>query len=241
MKLLGVVLLMLGLAVNAAAQKVFEKDTLKTSGGPVVITCVGHGSLCLEWKDQIIHIDPFGRVADYSKLPKADLILITHQHGDHLDPQAIGKITKEDTRIVCPEICRELVTNPFVMKNGDTLNISGIHILAVPAYNIQHKRDSGEPFHVKGAGNGYVLIFKDKKIYIAGDTEDIPEMADLKNIDIAFLPMNLPYTMSPEMVASAVKMFYPKIVYPYHFGDTDTGKLVKLLKNEDVEVRVRNF
>ena len=241
MRQLGIFLLILGLAVNAVAQKSFDKDTVKTSGGPLVITCVGHASLYLEWKHRIIQVDPFGRMADYSKLPKADLILITHQHGDHLDPQAIGQIAKEDTRIVCPEVCEKLVNKPIVMKNGDRTEILGIHIQAVPGYNIQHKRDNGEPFHVKGVGNGYVLTFDDKKIYIAGDTEDIPEMADLKNIDIAFLPMNVPYTMTPEMVASAVKLFHPKIVYPYHFGDTDTSKLVQLLKDEDVEVRVRKF
>ncbi len=129
------------------------------------------------------------------------------------------------------------------MKNNDSKTIQGIEVEAVPAYNVVHKRDNGEPFHSKGNGNGYVLTLGDKRIYIAGDTENIPEMKDLKNIDIAFLPMNLPYTMTLEMAAAA-KMFDPKILYPYHFGETDTGKLVELLKDmpgTDIEVRIRKM
>ena len=128
------------------------------------------------------------------------------------------------------------------MKNGDVDTVLGIRIEAVPAYNIVHKRDNGEPFHPKGVGNGYVLTFGDKRIYIAGDTENIPEMKTLKNIDVAFLPMILPYTMTPEMVADAARVFKPKILYPYHYGDTDPQKLVQLLKNDkEIEVRIREL
>ena len=128
------------------------------------------------------------------------------------------------------------------MKNGDTRKVEGINVEAVPAYNIVHKRDNGQPYHPKGIGNGYVLTFADKRLYIAGDTENVPEMSLLKQIDIAFLPMNLPYTMTPEMVADAARSFRPKVLYPYHFGETDTARLATLLKgNRDIEVRIRRM
>jgi len=126
--------------------------------------------------------------------------------------------------------------------NGDVKTVEGLKIEAVPAYNIVHKRDTGQPFHPKGVGNGYIITFGDKRAYVAGDTENIPEMKGLKNIDIAFLPMNLPYTMTPEMVADAAKAFKPKILYPYHFGETDTSKVVSLLKGiPEIEVRIRRM
>ena len=128
------------------------------------------------------------------------------------------------------------------MKNGDSREILGLTIEAVPAYNILHTRNNGQPFHPKGNGNGYIITFGDKRVYVAGDTENIPEMKNLKNIDIAFLPMNLPYTMTPEMVAKAAKMFYPKILYPYHYGTTDDQKLVELLKDEkNIDFRIRKM
>ena len=128
------------------------------------------------------------------------------------------------------------------MMNGDVKTVEGLKIEAVPAYNLVHKRDTGQPFHPKGTGNGYIITFGDKRVYVAGDTENTPEMKALKNIDIAFLPMNLPYTMTPEMVADAAKAFKPKILYPYHFGETDTSKVVSLLKDTpEVEVRIRKM
>lgn len=128
------------------------------------------------------------------------------------------------------------------MKNGDSGTFAGIKIKAVPAYNIEHKRSDGNAYHPKGNGNGYVLHFADIKVYIAGDTENIPEMAELKNIDVAFLPMNLPYTMTPEMVVSAIQLFHPKILYPYHFGTTDTNLLLELMKGDKkTEVRIRKL
>ena len=128
------------------------------------------------------------------------------------------------------------------MKNGDVKTIGGLKIEAVPAYNLVHKRPNGSPYHPKGSGNGYIITFGDKRVYVAGDTENVPEMKKLKNIDIAFLPMNLPYTMTPEMVADAAKAFKPRILYPYHFGETDTSKLVALLKDaKGIEVRIRQM
>ncbi len=225
-----------------SAQTQFEKDVIKTSGGNLEITFIGHGTIMFTFNGKVIHIDPYSKLADYSKLPKADIILITHHHGDHLDRQAIEKIEKDKTDLIYTELCAEKFPGGTVMKNGDIKTIDGIKIEAVPAYNLVHNRDDGEPFHVKGDCNGYVISFADKKVYIAGDTENIPEMKDLKEIDIAFLPMNLPYTMTPEMVVDAVKSFKPKILYPYHFGDTDVSKLTDLMKDvKGVEVRVRKM
>jgi L-ascorbate metabolism protein UlaG (beta-lactamase superfamily) len=220
----------------------FEIDVLPTSSGDLAITFLGHGSLLLVFKGMNIYVDPFGKVADYSKLPKADLVLATHEHGDHLDPQALSSIRTDKTLLVLTEACAQQTTGGLVMRNGDMQTVAGLHIEAAPAYNIVHKREDGHPFHPKGAGNGYVLTFGDTRLYVAGDTENTPEMKALKNIAIAFLPMNLPYTMTPEMVAEAAKAFRPRILYPYHYGDTDVSKLVELLKGEkEIEVRIRKM
>jgi L-ascorbate metabolism protein UlaG (beta-lactamase superfamily) len=194
------------------------------------------------FNDKVILIDPYSKLADYSQFPKADLILITHHHGDHLDLSAIDKIRTDKTKIVLTKLCAEKIPDGIIMNNGDDKTVDGLEIKAVPAYNLVHKRDNGQPFHPKGEGNGYIITFGDKKVYIAGDTENTPEMKALRNIDIAFLPMNLPYTMTPEMVAEAAKSFKPKILYPYHTGDTDISKLVDLMKDtKDVEVRIRKM
>ena len=230
------------MALAATAQEPFEKDVLKTAGGDVEMTFLGHGTLMLTFGGKVIHIDPYSKVADYAKLPKADLILLTHEHGDHLDLEALKPIRTDKTVVVLTEACAAKVTGGTVMKNGDVQTIAGIKIEAVPAYNIVNKRDDGQPYHPQGAGNGYVLTFGDKRVYVAGDTENIPEMKNLQGIEIAFLPMNLPYTMTPEMVADAAKTLQPKILYPYHYGDTDPAKLVALLKDvKGLEVRIRKM
>lgn len=220
----------------------FEEDILKTSQGELKITFIGHGTLMMTFGGKVIHIDPVGSYADYGKLPSADLVLVTHEHGDHMDPKAIGILRKSGTDVVGTEKCAEKLQNMIIMKNGESKVFQGLKVEAVPAYNIVHMSGPGAPFHPKGQGNGYVVTFGDKRVYVGGDTENIPEMKDLKNIDIAFLPMNLPYTMTPEMVADAAKVIKPKILYPYHFGGTDTSKLVELLKSEKgIEVRIRNM
>jgi len=239
MKYVIAVLILLPLSNISFAQ--FQKDSFKTSGGDLTITFIGHGTLMLEISGKVIHIDPVSMYADYSALPKADLVLITHQHGDHLDPAAIEKIRKNGMETVLSAVCQPKFPEGKVMKNGESGTFGGIMVEAVPAYNIKHERGPGQPFHPKGEGNGYILNFGNLRVYVAGDTENTPEMKALKNIDVAFLPMNLPYTMTPEMVADAAKAFQPKILYPYHFGDTDTGKLVELLKGAKTEIRIRNL
>jgi L-ascorbate metabolism protein UlaG (beta-lactamase superfamily) len=242
MKKLYVLFLLLMFVFEATAQTDFQKDIIKTSKGDLKITFIGHGTIMFEYNNLIVHVDPWSRAADYSKLPKADLILITHEHGDHLDPAAIDLIKKDDTKLICTSASLPKAAGGLVMKNGDTTSFKEIKIEAVPAYNIVNKRESGEAFHPKGMGNGYVLTFTDVKVYIAGDTENVPEMKNLKNISIAFLPMNLPYTMTPTLVADAVRMFNPKILYPYHYGNTNVNELIELLKDKkDCEVRIRKM
>ena len=220
----------------------FEQDTIATEKGDLIITFIGHGTLMFGYNGQIIHIDPVERYADYKLLPKADIILVTHHHGDHLDPAAIALLRKPGTVVIESEMCARQGVDGIVMKNGDERVVSGIRIKAVPAYNIVHKRENGEPFHPKGTGNGYVLYLPGFSVYIAGDTENIPEMKEIEGVDCAFLPMNLPYTMTPAMVADAVEMLKPGILYPYHFGETDTGELARLLSNKkSPELRIRNM
>ena len=236
----GLFMLMFLGAVTLSAQNDFEQDVIKTSAGDLEITFIGHGTLMMKFDGKVIHVDPWTRLADYAKLPKADLILITHHHQDHLDPKAVAAIRTNTTVILLTKLCAKEVKGGTVMANGDVKNVDGITVTAVPAYNIVNKRENGIPYHPKGEGNGYLLKLGDKQIYIAGDTENTPEMKALKNIDVAFLPMNLPYTMTPEMVADAAKAFRPKILYPYHYGETDVSKLVDLMRGEKgIEVRIR--
>jgi len=219
----------------------FETDVLPTSAGDLFITFLGHGSLLMVFNGKNIYVDVFGDVADYSKLPQADIIFLTHEHSDHLDPKALAFIRNEKTVMVFTEACAQQITGGIVMRNGDVQTVAGLPVEAVPAYNLIHKRDNGLPFHPKGSGNGYVLTFGETRLYIAGDTENIPEMKALKNISVAFLPMNLPYTMTPEMVADAAKAFRPRVLYPYHYGKTDVSKLDEFLKEGEnkIEVRIR--
>jgi L-ascorbate metabolism protein UlaG (beta-lactamase superfamily) len=229
-----------GFGLVGMALRKLEEDIFPTPGGELKIFFVGHASLYLTFGGKVVHIDPVEAEGDYARLPKADLILVTHEHYDHLDPEALKTLRRDGTKIVVSLSCAGKVRDALVMNNGDRATVEGFAIEAVPAYNIVHKRPEGNPFHPKGQGNGYVITVGGKRIYVAGDTEPVPEMKGLKNIDIAFLPMNLPYTMTPEMTAEAALTIRPAVLYPYHFGDTDTGRLVKLLKGEPrIEVRVR--
>jgi L-ascorbate metabolism protein UlaG (beta-lactamase superfamily) len=190
----------------------FEEDIIKTDTGDLKITFIGHGTLKFVHQDKVVHVDPWSRLADYSKM------------------------------VVLTKGCADKVAGGTVMKNGDVQTVGGLKIEAVPAYNIIHKRGNGQPYHPKGRGNGYIVTFGKTRVYVAGDTENIPEMKEFKKINIAFLPMNLPYTMTPEMAAAAAKVFEPKILYPYHYGQTDPNTLVNLLKDsKTIEVRIRKM
>ncbi|MCP4148431.1 MAG: MBL fold metallo-hydrolase [bacterium] len=236
-------LLSLVTGINAAQGPGSElkSDSLSTSAGVLDITCVGHASLFFKFNGKIIHVDPFSKLTDYSLLPKADVILITHQHGDHLDPKAIKAIKKESTKIIISKACIKRLKDGTVLENGKTTTVGNLKIEAVPAYNILHKRKGGIPYHTKGDGNGYIITFGDTRVYIAGDSENTPEMKALKNIDVAFLSVNTP--MTAKMVMDAVNALNPKILYPYHnlYGSSDLPALEMLLKEKkEVELRKRN-
>ncbi len=229
-------------ALTSSAQTSYEVDVIQTSAGDLEITFIGHGSLMFRFGGKVIYVDPDGRLADFSRMPKADLIMLTHEHRDHLDPEALNVLRTAATELILTESCTETVKGGRVMRNGDAAEALGLPVKAVPAYNIVNMRQEGVPFHPKGRGNGYIITFGDKLVYVAGDTENTPEMKALTGVDIAFLPMNLPYTMTPEMVAEAARAFKPKILYPYHYGDTDVSQLLELMKDApDTEVRVRRM
>jgi L-ascorbate metabolism protein UlaG (beta-lactamase superfamily) len=222
------------LLIFAQAGAQFSADTIKTAKGDLKITFLGHASLLFEYGGKAVYADP-AAAADYAKLPKADIILITHEHSDHLNPGNIKTLSKQGTVVIANRAAQ--LQGAVVMKNGDTRTEMEFPIEAVPAYNIVRSQ-----YHPKGNGNGYVITFGDKRIYIAADTENIPEMKALKNIEIAFLPMNLPYTMTPENVVDAVKLFKPKILYIYHYRGSDTEKLQTLMKDvPGVELRIRKM
>ena len=242
--LLKVCVTVLTLTLGAASLEAAEHaaDTFDTGQGKLRITFVGHGTLMFEFAGKVIHVDPVGRYGDYSSLPKGDLILITHEHGDHFDPEALAQARKPGAPVIANAAVAARVEGAKAMANGDKTEVLGLTIQAVPAYNIQHKREDGQPFHTKGNGNGYVITFGDKRVYIAGDTEDIPEMKNLKGVDIAFLPVNLPYTMTVEMAANAARMLQPRVLYPYHYGNTEIGQLKTLLAaDKNIQVRVRDL
>jgi L-ascorbate metabolism protein UlaG (beta-lactamase superfamily) len=237
--LLTLTFTVMGLSVNSQDMPVSDK--INTSAGVVEMRFIGHGSLMFLIKNFCIYIDPVRSSGSYNNLPIADLILVTHEHSDHLDTELINTLRKDGTVMFSNPKAAESVSWAKVMHPGDVNIVNGISIQAVSAYNIKNMRAPGQPFHPKGVGNGYVLTIGDKKIYVAGDTENIAEMKELKDIYIAFLPMNLPYTMTPAMVADAAKSFKPAILYPYHYGETNTSEIVNLLKDTGIEVRIRNL
>jgi L-ascorbate metabolism protein UlaG (beta-lactamase superfamily) len=229
-------------ASAVAAAESPEKDRLTGPAGEVEITFLGHGSLTISSGGLVVQVDPYGKVADYAALPKADIVLVTHEHQDHLDQGALQTTRKASTRVFASAAAAAEVAGATVLENGAHASAAGIGIEAVPAYNVKHERSPGVPYHPKGRGNGYVVAIAGLRIYVAGDTENVPEMKNLEKIDIAFLPMNLPYTMTPEMAADAARMIGPKILYPYHFGETDTARLSPLLKDRpEIEIRVRRM
>ena len=237
---LGVSMAQVAAAGPAELDIPFARDVIETSRGELEIYFIGHASLLMRLDEHVIYVDPLGRLADFEPLPKADLVLITHYHGDHLDLAALSKIRKEETQVIVSAGCEGRLEGAIVLRNGETRVALGLGIEAIPAYNLVHLREDGEPYHLKGEGNGYVVEIGTTRVYIAGDTENVPEMKALKNIAVAFLPMNLPYTMTPEMVADAARAMRPGILYPYHYGDTDPAQLVALLKDaKDIEVRIR--
>jgi L-ascorbate metabolism protein UlaG (beta-lactamase superfamily) len=205
--------------------------------GDIRITAITHASFQIEYGGKVIHIDPTSP-GDYSKASQADLVLITDIHPDHLDPAAIARVRKAGAPVVAPAAAADKIESPTVIANGETKTVAGISIEAVPMYNLKRGPSAGQLFHTKGRGNGYVLTLGTRRVYIAGDTECTDEMRALKNIDVAFIPMNLPYTMPPSEAAECVKAFKPKVVLPYHYRGQNPEEFKTALTGEPVEVRL---
>ena len=227
----------------AATAAEYQTDTFKTKGGKeVVITAIKHASLHIQYDGREIQVDPVANYqpeTDYSKFPKADIILVTHEHFDHFDRDTIATLRKDGTEIVANPAVQKLLGSGIALANGEGHVLAkGIALDAVPAYNTTPGHTQ---FHPKGRDNGYVLTMDGLRIYIAGDTEDIPEMANLKDIDVAFLPCNQPYTMTPQQVAKAAKTIKPKVLFPYHYSATPVKRVAELLAGTSIDVRIRNY
>lgn len=238
----GLLLLLSLFSWAVLAQSTYPSDEFSTQNEKKIkITFIKHSSLAIEYDGIHIQIDPVtdykGNITDYSMFPKADYILLTHEHQDHFDESAIALLEKTSTQIVLNEATQSKLGRGIAMKNGDKRNWQGeIRIEAVPAYNTTAGR---EKYHPKGRDNGYILSLDGFRIYISGDTEDIPELHEISAIDVAFLPVNQPYTMTLEQAEKAVGIIKPTIFYPYHFDDTPVENLIQKLEDTAVEVRIR--
>jgi L-ascorbate metabolism protein UlaG (beta-lactamase superfamily) len=229
---------LIGSVVFAQGERPVEE--FKTKSGIVKITPVRHASMLIEAGGKAIQVDPWSE-GNFDGLPKADLILITDIHPDHLDKAAIDKVRKDATMFIAPAAVAKTITETKVLANGESTTWDQWTIEAMPMYNLKRGPSAGKFYHDKGRGNGYILTYGGTRFYIAGDTEGIPEMRALKNIDVAFVPMNLPYTMTPEEAADAVRAFHPKVVYPYHYRGSDTEVFKKALDGTGIDVRLRNW
>ena len=232
-----------GLAGVAAAQ--ITGDVVATTRANLVIHPIDHATFVMGWNGKAIYVDPVGGADRFAGLPTPDLILVTDIHGDHLNAETLSAIATPQTRIVAPAAAAEqlpasLIERTTVLANGETRMFDDIGVEGVPMYNLTEDRLR---FHDKGRGNGYVLTVGGTRVYIAGDTEDIPEMRALQNIDVAFVPMNLPYTMTEEQAASGVNAFNPEVVYPYHYQGSDAEKFKALVEagGGNTEVRLRDW
>lgn len=240
----ALLLLLLTLGAARAGEQQFIGDHMPTTSSDLIIHPVEHATFLMSWAGKTIYVDPVGGKKPFDQFDKADLVLITDIHGDHLNPETVNLVTTDKSVIVAPKAVADKLSpkaksQTTVMANGDKKEIAGIQIEAIPMYNLTPDRLK---FHTKGRGNGYVLTIGGKRIYMSGDTEDIPEMRQLKNIDVAFVCMNLPYTMEVEKAASAVQEFKPKIVYPYHYRGSDLQKFKELVsKTPGIEVRLREW
>ena len=222
----------------------YEVDVFKTKSGKTVkFHALVHASIRIEYDGREVEIDPVTKLGnktiDYTKMPKADYIFVTHEHGDHFDKEALKLLTGDRTQLITNKRCAEMLGYGQVMTNGDKIQIAkDFTVEAVPAYNISEGRTH---FHPKGRDNGYILTIDGLRIYIAGDTEDIPEMQDIKNVDIAFMPCNQPYTMTTEQLVKAAKTVMPKVLFPYHYGQTDVKGIASQLKDSGINVRIRHY
>lgn len=240
MRSVRVVLMAAFLTTPALLFAIPPPDHVPATGGDIVIQPISHATLQLVHGNVVIDVDPVAQ-GSYAGLPAPDLILITHTHGDHFDPATIAKLRKPTTTVVVPAAAASQLDQPVVMANGETRTVDGVGIAAVPMYNLKRGPSPGQLYHPKGWGNGYVLTIGGKRIYVAGDTACTPEMRALENIDVAFVPMNLPYTMTPDEAAACVKAFKPAVVYPYHYRGSDLQVFAKALEGTGIDVRLRDW
>jgi L-ascorbate metabolism protein UlaG (beta-lactamase superfamily) len=230
----------LALAVCLEAQTARPVQTFATAAGPVKIVPINHASLLIQAGGKNIYVDP-AKPGNFAGLPAADLVLISDIHYDHMDPASVAAISKPGTEIWAPPAVGNTITKANLISNGETKTWNGWSIEAVPMYNLVRGPAPGKLYHDKGRGNGYVLTYGGKRFYFSGDTENIPEMRALKNIDVAFVCMNLPYTMPPEEAAEAVKAFHPKVAIPYHYRGSDLSIFEKGLTGTGIEVRLLDW
>jgi L-ascorbate metabolism protein UlaG (beta-lactamase superfamily) len=228
------------LMIAAAGVAIGATDAIPAAGGNIQITPLYHASLQIEYGGQVIQVDPTKEGNAFSP-KKADIIFVTDIHGDHFQPDALAAVRGSSTTVVGPQVVADKLPGITVMHNGETKTVDGITVVAVPMYNLTRGPSAGSLYHTKGRGNGYILTLGGKRVYIAGDTECTPEMKALTNIDVAFMPMNLPYTMTPQEAAACAKTFKPKIVYPYHYQGQDTKAFAAALQGTGIEVRLRDW
>jgi len=218
-----------------------DGDSIATTDGDIIIHPVDHASLVLGFGDAVIYVDPVGGAARYEGLPAPTAILVTHGHGDHFDVPTLEAIAGTAPILTSQEVFDKLPealkANATAIANGEEQSLNGIAVRAIAAHNITEDRMQ---YHPVGVGNGYVLTLGDKLVYVAGDTEPTEDMLALTDIEVAFLPMNLPYTMTPEQAAEAINTFKPRIVYPYHYGESDLSILETALEG-DTELRLREW
>ena len=237
-------LLMAVLGLNTACgQSPYEVDEFTTSSGKTVkFHALMHSCIRIQYDGKEIQIDPVSKLGNrsvnYAAMPKADYIFVTHEHADHYDAAALKTLSADKTQLVMNKRCADMYGSGKVMANGDKLQLADVSVEAVSAYNYTVGR---EQFHPKGRDNGYILTIDGLRIYIAGDTEDIPEMAQIKAIDIAFLPCNQPYTMTPDQLVRAAKVIKPKVLFPYHYGQTDLSSIPAQLEGTGIDVRIRHY
>jgi L-ascorbate metabolism protein UlaG (beta-lactamase superfamily) len=224
------------LTLLAGAALAAPPQEFSTSAGTLKITPIQHASLMIQAGGKVLYIDP--AQGSFDGMPQADYILITDIHGDHMAPEIVNKLKKAGTEIVAPQAVSEKVSGTSVIAYGQTKKLGPFSVESVPAYNLTRGPAAGKLFHDKGRGCGYIVTYGGKRFYFSGDTEATPEMKALKNIDVAFVCMNLPYTMTPEEAADAVRAFHPKVVYPYHYKGSDTAAFKKALDGTGIDVRL---
>jgi L-ascorbate metabolism protein UlaG (beta-lactamase superfamily) len=224
------------LTLGAGALLAAPPQEFTTSAGILKLTPIQHASLMIQAGGKVLYIDP--AQGSFDGLPQADYILITDIHGDHMAPAIVDKLKKSGTEIVAPQAVAEKVSGTTVISYGQTRKLGPFTVEAIPAYNLTRGPSAGKLFHDRGRGCGYVVTYGGKRFYFSGDTEAIPEMKALKDIDVAFVCMNLPYTMTPEEAAGAVRTFHPAVVYPYHYKGSETNAFKKALDGSGIDVRL---